>query len=109
MKNFKICAAFAILLAAVPSSGLALTLDDAKARGLVGEMLTGYLGAIEPSAEVKALVQQINGERRSHYNQIASKNGTSLQAVELLAGKKAAEETTTGNFVQSASGNWIRK
>lgn len=96
-------------LIAVPA--WAMSLDAAKSQGLVGEMASGYLGAVAPSAsaDVAALISDINAKRRAKYAEIAAKNGTSLAAVEALAGKKAVEETAPGNFVQTSSGAWRRK
>ena len=97
------------ILVAVPA--WAISLDVAKSQGLVGEMTSGYLGAVSSSApaDVAALVSDINAKRRAKYAEIAAKNGTSLSAVEALAGKKAIEETAPGNFVQASSGAWQRK
>lgn len=96
---------FGLLAAA---AAFALTLDEAKARGLVGETHTGYLAAVAPSAEVDALVESINTQRRAQYQQIASEHGISLQAVEARAGLKAIEKTPAGQFVNTGSG-WQKK
>lgn len=87
----------------------AIGLQEAKAQGLVGEKLDGYLGIVRPAAGVQALVQQVNNGRRKHYEGIAQRTGTSLQVVEVLAGKKAIERTPPGQYVQSPSGAWTRK
>jgi uncharacterized protein YdbL (DUF1318 family) len=101
---FVICA---MLLLASPA--WALDLKDAKAQGLVGEQLNGYLGIIKSSAAVNALVGDINSKRKAMYEKIAKRNGTSVSAVEILAGKKATEKTPAGQYVQSPSGAWQRK
>jgi uncharacterized protein YdbL (DUF1318 family) len=97
--------------AAIPVSALAATLDQAKASGQVGERPNGYLGVVadSPSPDVKALVDKVNAERRARYAEIAQKNGTSLAAVEALAGKKAIELTPSGQFVFVAGRGWVRK
>jgi hypothetical protein len=94
-----------------PQFGWGLTLDEAKTQGLVGETPTGYLGAVQPgaTAEVQALVNEINQKRRQAYADIAQRNGTRLEAVEMLAGEKAIGNTKPGNFVQLPSGQWIKK
>lgn len=69
----------------------ALNLDQAKAQGLVRETSSGYLVAVKPSAEVNALVNKINTGRKAEYQKIAKKRGTSLSAVEQLAGKRLAK------------------
>ena len=69
----------------------ALNLDQAKAQGLVRETPRGYLVAVKSSAEVNALVNKINAGRKAEYQKIAKKRGTSLSAVEQLAGKRLAK------------------
>ena len=91
------------------SQAFALNLDEAKSKGLVGELRTGYLAAVRPSAEVNKLVQNINKKRRAHYQSIAKKNGTPQKTVEELAGKKAIAKTQKGRFIQKQSGKWIKK
>ena len=94
-----------------PTSVWAIGLQDAKAQGLVGEQANGYLGVVKPavSADVRALVDDINGQRKQKYQDIARRNDTSLQAVEALAGKKAMEKTPSGQFIKPPSTGWVRK
>ncbi len=104
-----ITACAAILWTAVTSSVLALSLDEAKAKGLVGEKSTGYLGAVNSSnAEVQTLIEEVNQKRRQAYEDIAKRNRTSVQAVETLAGEKAVQNTTPGNFIEGPGG-WMKK
>ena len=99
----------AILSTVVASSAFALSLDDAKAKGLVGEKTNGYLGVVNPSnAEAQALIVDVNQKRRQAYEDIAKRNRTDIRAVETLAGEKAIQNTKPGNFVESPSG-WIKK
>jgi uncharacterized protein YdbL (DUF1318 family) len=99
----------AILWMAVASSSFALSLDEAKAKGMVGEKATGYLGVIPPvNAEAQALIEDVNQKRRQAYEDVARRNGTNVQAVETLAGEKAIQNTKPGNFVEGPGG-WIRK
>lgn len=84
-------------------------LHSAKAAGQVGEQPNGYLGIVRNEPGVSALVQSINQQRRAAYQNIARKNGTSLQAVEQLAGRKAIEKTPSGQYIMTPSGQWIRK
>ena len=95
----------------MPLPGWGLTLEEAKAQGLVGEQPNGYLGIVPPgaSAEARALVNDVNQKRRQTYEDIAHRNTTSLQAVEMLAGKTAIENTKPGNFIQLPSGQWVKK
>ncbi|HEB69162.1 MAG TPA: DUF1318 domain-containing protein [Desulfobulbus sp.] len=89
-------------------SAFALDLQTAKAQGLVGETLTGYLAPVKATPEVQQLVKTINTKRKAQYKKIAQRNGTSLQAVEQLAGKKAIEKTPPGQFIKTGGG-WQKK
>ena len=96
-------------LAAAPSIVHALSLDDAKQRGLVGETATGYLGAVQSAtAEVNTLIQSINAKRRAQYGKIAKRRNVSIQDVERLAGRKAIDKTARGQYVK-AGGGWRKK
>lgn len=87
----------------------ALSLEDAKQRGLVGETPSGYLEAIAPSAEAQQLVNEINQKRTEAYKAIAAKNGAAIAAVAQIAGKEAIENAPTGTFVKVPGGGWTRK
>ena len=94
---------------AVVQPGFALTLEEAKAKGLVGEKSNGYLGVVAAgNAEAQALASDINQKRRQAYQDIARRDGTNLSTVETLAGEKAIEKTKPGNFVEGPGG-WVRK
>ena len=75
-----------------------MTLEEAKTQGVVGEQPNGYLGVVQPgaSAEVQALVNDVNQKRRHMYEDIARRNSTKLEAVEMLAGKTAIDNTRLG-------------
>lgn len=97
------------MLLAIP--GWSSDLDGAKAAGAVGEQADGYIGAVrEPaSAEILALVETINAERRRIYQGIATRNDIRLEQVEALAGKKAIEKTEPGLWVRAPNGTWMPK
>ncbi len=87
----------------------AADLTSAKRDGLVGERADGYLGIVvaSPSAEVKALVDDVNAKRRARYEQIARDNNIDVADVEARAGQKAIERTTSGGWVFQA--RWEQK
>ncbi|MET0378841.1 MAG: YdbL family protein [Spongiibacteraceae bacterium] len=100
-----------LLVAGLSWSALAfsLELDAAKASGLVGEQPSGYLGVVGTATPaVTALVNDINAKRKAAYAEIAQRNGTALDAVEQLAGKKAIEKTPPGQYVKLPSGEWLQ-
>jgi uncharacterized protein YdbL (DUF1318 family) len=104
-----IVACAAIIWTAIALSAFALSLDEAKAKGLVGEKTNGYLGAVNASnAEAQGLVGDVNQKRRQAYEDIAKRNRTSVQAVETLAGEKAIQNTKPGNFIEGPGG-WMKK
>jgi len=97
-----------LLFSFFPAPAFALSLEEAKTQGLVGELSNGYLGVVSDSPEVQALVQDINAKRKVQYQTIAKRNGTPLDEVEQLAGKKAIEKTSSGNFIKVKQ-QWTRK
>ena len=101
------CAGFAVLVAAGPA--LALTLDEARAAGRVGEMPTGYLGVVDNDPAVRALVDSVNIQRRDHYKAIAERENAPLAAVEQLAGARLIDRAGPGEYVMDVNGKWIRK
>lgn len=92
----------------ITNTAFALSLGDAKQQGLVGEQLTGYLGTVSATDETTALVNDINAKRKQKYQDIAQRNGTSLESVEKLAGKSALQKTPAGQFINLGSG-WQKK
>ncbi|WKZ56643.1 MAG: YdbL family protein [Bdellovibrionota bacterium] len=102
---------FALMAIAAPALAWALSLDEAKAQGVVGETPSGYLAVVQgkDSAAAASLVSSINAQRKDRYSQIAKQNGTPLHVVEQLAGKKAIENTKPGQYVQLPNGSWARK
>ncbi|WP_273048803.1 YdbL family protein [Pseudoalteromonas sp.] len=86
----------------------AISLDDAKNQGLVGEDSSGYLGLVIQNAEAKAVVDDINAKRKAQYLKLAKKNNLSLSQVEALAAAKTIEKTQSGHYVE-VNGNWVKK
>lgn len=89
----------------------ALSLDEAKSSGLVGERATGYLGIVTPSpdAELKNLVNRINAKRRALYEKRAEKAGVAVDIMELRTGQRLQEMAAPGEYIQDANGQWRRK
>jgi len=111
MKN-RIQAAFALiaLMLISFSAPAAMTIDEAKQNGLIGEDASGYIGAVaRPNSEIRALVASVNDRRREEYERIASANNLEVDAVEKLAGKKTIEMTPTGFYIRLPGRDWQRK
>ena len=100
-----------VLLALVAApAAQADALNDAKAKGTVGERRDGYLGVVSASApaEAKTLVQSINSKRKQHYAKIAVQEGIDTAAVAARAGAKLRERAQPGQYVMGADGSWTR-
>jgi len=83
-----------------------------KHRGSSVEQLTGYVGIVtaSPTPELKTMVNDINLRRRASYQEIAAKTaGATLNAVEKTCGREAHRQDPSGQYVQNASGQWVKK
>ncbi len=101
-----------MLLVAAPLA--ALTLDEARARGLVGETANGLLvpmntGRGISAPTVRQLVDKVNRQRRQTYDNIARKRGTSVGAVQAIAADRLRGRLPQGAFYQNQQGRWVRK
>jgi len=90
-------------------SAFAMSLQEAKSQGYLGEQANGYLGLVQANPEAKAVMDDVNNKRRAHYETIAKKNKLPAADVAKLAGEKAIAATDKGNYVQDAKGKWIKK
>ena len=101
---------FLSVLLMVSSAAFAADLDQAKRDGLVGERADGYLGLVDSSAsaDVRALVADVNEKRKDEYQRIAAGNNLEITQVEALAGKKAIERTQPGRWIL-LNGGWQKK
>jgi uncharacterized protein YdbL (DUF1318 family) len=109
--NSKLTLLFGLLLALGANVALALTLDEAKAQGLVGEKVDGYVAAVtaSPNAEVQQLVSTTNNGRRDVYADLAKKNGITVEQVGIVSAEKLRANAKRGEFVQQTSGQWQQK
>jgi uncharacterized protein YdbL (DUF1318 family) len=88
----------------------ALTLNEAKSQGLVGEDIGGYLAPVNATTSaVEQLVNSVNQLRRAEYQRIARAHEINLADVEALAGRKAIEKSVSGSFIRLTGSTWIRK
>jgi len=101
----------AILLVLSMQTAWAIDLNDAKAQGLVGEARTGYLAAVQKpaSAEVKALISNVNAKRKAQFEKAAAKTGTTIPQVSNRFYELAVQKTRPGHYIQDASGRWKTK
>ncbi|ATM95917.1 Uncharacterized protein conserved in bacteria [Yersinia frederiksenii] len=87
----------------------ALTLEQAKQQGRVGETLSGYLAPVKKDAETLALVEQINIARAEKYQEVAQKNHISTEDVAKLAGQKLVNRAAAGEYVRGINGQWMQR
>ncbi|EIO7469175.1 YdbL family protein [Salmonella enterica subsp. enterica] len=98
-----------LTLSLLTPSVWALTLDEARTQGRVGETLNGYLAALKNDAETQKLVLDINQARRASYQQLADSNHLPVDEVAKMAGQKLVERARPGEYVQGINGKWMRK
>lgn len=101
--------AIAALLALVCQSAQALTLEQARAEGRVGETLSGYLAPVAQDADTQALVVRINAARSASYQQLASQNNVPVNEVAKMAGQKLVARAQPGEYVRGMNGQWLKK
>ncbi len=82
--------------------------EQAKAKGLVGEQIDGYLGFVKNDipAQVRTAVNEINIKRKSVYTKIAREKGVSVSDVAGLSGEKLVAKAKPGTSVKLADGQW---
>ena len=109
MRSLLASIAFVFALS-VAGAAHTLDLDAAKASGLVGEKVDGYVAAVatDPSADVAALVADVNAKRKVAYADIAKRNGTDAGEVAKLAAQKLMERAPAGAWIH-ADGRWYQK
>ena len=90
-------------------SAWAISLDQAKQQGLVGEQPNGYLGVVVASSEASSLVDMVNKKRQDIYLNLARKNKITIQQVTKLAGEKAMAKTQSGHLIKNSVGQWVKK
>ncbi|CAM3949962.1 YdbL family protein [Serratia silvae] len=87
----------------------ALTLDEAKQQGRVGETLSGYIAPVKQDAETQALVKKINAGRAEKYQQVAASNHIAIDEVARMAGQKLVTRAAAGEYVRGINGQWLQK
>lgn len=87
----------------------ALTLNDARVQGRVGETLSGYLAPIQQDAETLALVNRINAARADNYQKLADSNNLPVDEVAKMAGQKLVARAQPGEYVKGLNGKWLKK
>lgn len=105
----KIVAGIGLLL--LLQNAWAIDIRDAKAQGLVGEANTGYLAAVQSpaSAEVRALIADVNAKRKARFDETARKTGATIPQVAYRFYELAVQKTAPGHYYQDSNGKWKKK
>lgn len=98
-----------LALSLVSGIAKALTLDEARSQGRVGETLNGYIAPLRQDRETLALVERINKARTESYQQLADSNNIPVDDVANMAGQKLVERAKPGEYVRGINGKWLRK
>lgn len=91
------------------AGAMALTLDEARQQGRVGETLNGYIAPRQSDAETQALVKQINEGRSRQYQLLAEQNNMTAVEVARIAGQKLVTRAKPGEYVRGINGQWLQK
>lgn len=92
-------------------SASAITLDQARSQGLVGERPDGLVGAVSSNAatDVAAMIAEINAARLDSYRRLSAKDGAPVEAVQAIAGEKLTSKAReNGWYVMGTDGRWSR-
>ena len=107
----KIAAVALVAATFAPVAALAEGRDPAyaaaRAAGQVGEKMDGYLGVVgTPSAQLRAVVDDINIKRKAAYAAKAQANGATIEEYALSSGCQLILNTQPGEKYQAPSGAW---
>ncbi|MEG3113399.1 MULTISPECIES: YdbL family protein [unclassified Pantoea] len=98
-----------LLVWIVAQPAWAITLDEARQQGRVGETLSGYIAAREQDNETLALVKRINEGRSAQYQRLAQQNNLTTSDVASIAGQKLVRRAEAGEYVRGINGQWLKK
>ena len=99
----------AALIAALATPALAQrdpAYAAARAAGQVGEQPDGYLGVVSGGADIRALVSNINIQRKSAYTQKAQASGATVEQMAFTSGCNLIEQTKAGEKYRAPDGSW---
>ena len=101
----------ALFLVFALQTAWAIDLHTAKDQGLVGEANTGFLAPVKQpaSAEVRALIADVNAKRRAQFERTARNTGATVEQVRVRFYELAVQKTRPGHYYQDRNGAWKRK
>jgi uncharacterized protein len=102
----------ALLALLLPFAALAqdTDLDMLRAQGIVAERFDGYVMVREGGdSATHALVDRVNGERRTIYNQRAAEQGVTADDVGRVYSAQIFKKSPTGTWFLNADGSWVQR
>jgi uncharacterized protein len=87
-------------------------IEAAKAQGIVGEKIDGYLGIVDAgkaNADIQRRVSENNAKRLELYTQLSKQQNQPVAVVAQITGEKQIAGTPSGQMVMTASGSWSKK
>ena len=82
----------------------------ARAAGQVGEQPDGYLGVVGGgSADLRALVNAINIQRKAAYTQKAQASGATVEQLAFTSGCNLIQQTAPGEKYRAPDGAWATR
>lgn len=86
-------------------------LDDARAQGTIGERFDGFAAIRDPSASpgTRRLVEDINAKRRKLYNEVSTREGTTIESVGRIYARQIVGNVPPGTWIMRGNGQWVRK
>lgn len=93
------------------SAAAKAAVDDAKARGVIGEQGDGYLGFVGASTDpaLATAVAEINSGRMQAYRDAAMRTGVTPEAAGQATAQQLFARLPAGQYFKPVDGNWVRK
>ncbi len=85
-------------------------IDDAKAKGIIGETAAGYLAVVNgasPSPQIVNAMNEINIGRKSVYTRLAREQNVQVEVVAALTGEKQIAKAAPGEKVLTKDNRWV--
>jgi len=112
-RTYAIAAALAVAGMGVATAALAQrdpAYAAARSAGQVGEQPDGYLGVVGGgSAELRALVSNINIQRKAAYTQKAAASGATVEQMAFTSGCNLVQQTAAGEKYRTPGGDWATR
>jgi len=99
----------AVMLGAPPAA--AASLDELRSAGIVGERFDGFAVVRDAGApaDVRALVDKVNAQRRQIYAKRAAEQGVPADAVGRVYAEEIFRSAPKGTWFLGEDGRWNRK